>query len=105
MATSRQVQNDTLLNLQQRAKGERVGMNMLIYHRPRTTSVITATNLPSVFPETDQRGLFSLPDPPFHPFLFFPLPLAGMTMAGAEAACPPPELSCVLSVYRETMVG
>lgn len=41
-------------------------MNMLIYHRPCTTSVITAANLPSVFSETNRRSLFS------SPWFFFP---------------------------------
>lgn len=36
-------------------------MNMLIYHRPCTTSVITVANLPSVFAKTNQCELFSSP--------------------------------------------
>lgn len=74
-----------------------IQMNMLIYHRPCPTSVITAANLPSVFAKTNYCGLF------FSLIFFFSF--IRMTMPETKAVCPLPELSYVISVCRETMVG
>lgn len=68
-------------------------MNMLVYHRPCTTSVITAANLSSAFAKANHCGLFFLSD-------FTPTPLScpTVTMPQTKAVCPPTELSRVLCV-------
>lgn len=108
MATTRQVQNDTLLNLQLREKGSKSGwiclfitghaqdqlLQQLICHlySPRPTSPACFLSPTSPQPSSLQPSSIS----------FTPLPSRKWQW---QAACPLPELPCVLFVCRETMVG
>ena len=83
-------------------------MNMLIYHGPCTTSVITAANLPSVFANTNHCGLF-------FSLIFFLFFFSPKTQSARDQYClsvlspptqpHPTEMPRVPSVCRETMVG
>lgn len=83
-------------------------MNMLIYHGPCTTSVITAANLPSVFANTNHCGLF-------FSLIFFLFFFSPKTQSARDQYClsvlspptqpHPTEMPRVPSVCREKMVG
>lgn len=108
MATIRQVQNDTMLNLQLREKGSKLGwiclfitghaqdqlLQQLICHlySPRPASAACFLSPTSPQPSSLQPSTIS----------FIPLPSQKWQW---QAACPLPELPCVLFVCRETMVG
>lgn len=89
----------TLCSIYNSVQSRESQMNMLIYHGPCTTSVITAANLPSVFTNTNHCGLF------FSQISLFPKTQSAKDQDCLSVPVPPPiPLKChvcLLSAGRQ----